>query len=222
MKTTKKTMIHGFDQFYQDKNYILVKNYLFNYLNRKNQIKNIFYKNSSKNHKSILDIGSGISPVSPVPEKTLFMDISKEGLVYLKNKGYKTRYGSITKIPLNTNSVDIIFCSEVLEHIDDHKKAINEMYRVLKNNGELILTIPVYKKYWGFDDEFVGHIRRFEPNDLTYDLEGPGFRIIEEKPIGSLLERILTKIIVKIFHRKKKINIFKYQIIIWRSINIFL
>lgn len=194
----------GFDKFCINKNYVLLKNSLFNYLNRKKAIKEVFYRNIKNKEGFFLDIGSGISPVTPLPEKTLFMDISRESLNYLRKENLKARYGSVTNLPLKSNSVDVIFCSEVLEHIKDYRKALKEIYRVLRKKGKLILTVPVYRRYWSFDDEFVGHFRRFEPGGFKDELRKTGFRIIEEKPIGSIIERGITKLAVKLFKGQKE------------------
>jgi ubiquinone/menaquinone biosynthesis C-methylase UbiE len=146
-----------------------------------------------------------MSHVSPLPEKTLFIDISKPALSLLKQKGYKTLHGSVTKIPLNDNSLDIIFCSEVLEHVSDYKKALNEFQRVLKNSGLLFITVPCWQKYWNIDDEFVGHFRRFNPLVFQREIESSGLILISKKNIGSKLERSLTLQTVKNFKKNRKI-----------------
>ena len=48
----------------------------------------------------------------------------------------------ICKLPFNDNSFDVVFCNHVLEHIPDDKKAMQELYRVLKPNGMGIFQIP--------------------------------------------------------------------------------
>lgn len=48
----------------------------------------------------------------------------------------------ILDLPFNDNSFDIVFCNHVLEHITDDKKAMQELYRVLKPNGMGIFQIP--------------------------------------------------------------------------------
>lgn len=45
-------------------------------------------------------------------------------------------------IPLESNSVDVLTMTEVLEHIYDKKFIINEIYRILSPNGIAILTVP--------------------------------------------------------------------------------
>lgn len=48
----------------------------------------------------------------------------------------------ICNLPFEDNSYDIIFCNHVLEHIEDDKKAMQELYRVLKPGGLGIFQIP--------------------------------------------------------------------------------
>ena len=50
----------------------------------------------------------------------------------------------ITDIPFDDNTFDLIMCTHVLEHIPDDKKAMSELYRVLKpNEGVALLTVPI-------------------------------------------------------------------------------
>ncbi len=191
--------IEDFTRFFNDKDYIKLKNYLFNYLNRKRLIR--FYSKKYPIQGRIIDIGCGISPVTPSPQKTLFIDISRSALEVLKKKGYKTAPGSITNLPLKDNSVDIIFCSEVLEHIEDYKKALKEISRVMAEEGLVFITVPCWQKFWDIDDEFVGHYRRFNPPEFKKDIEEQGLRIVERKTIGSRLERRLTTLLVKQFKK---------------------
>lgn len=50
----------------------------------------------------------------------------------------------ITDITFDDNTFDLIICNHVLEHIPDDKKAMNELYRVLKpDEGIAMLTVPI-------------------------------------------------------------------------------
>ena len=50
----------------------------------------------------------------------------------------------ITNMPeINSDSYDIFICSHVLEHVSDDKKALSELYRVLKPGGWGILMVPI-------------------------------------------------------------------------------
>lgn len=51
----------------------------------------------------------------------------------------------ICKLPFKDNSFDFIICNHVLEHIPDHIKALQELYRVLAVGGTAILQVPYDK-----------------------------------------------------------------------------
>ncbi|MCE5248726.1 methyltransferase domain-containing protein [bacterium] len=113
----------------------------------------------------------------------------------------------ITQIPCGDKSFDVIYCSNVLEHIPDDKRAIRELYRVLKADGWAVILVPVTAdvtfedasitepeerlKYFGQED----HVRRYGPDFITR-LEEPGFivRVISPHDILSREEITLMGI----------------------------
>lgn len=48
----------------------------------------------------------------------------------------------ICDLPFKNNEFDVVFCNHVLEHIPDDKKAMHELYRVMKKDGFGIFQIP--------------------------------------------------------------------------------
>jgi SAM-dependent methyltransferase len=48
----------------------------------------------------------------------------------------------ICNLPFEDNSFDFILCNHVLEHIPDDKKAMKELFRILKSGGTGIFQIP--------------------------------------------------------------------------------
>lgn len=64
------------------------------------------------------------------------------------------------KLPFKNNSIDEIWCSHTLEHVDNVIACIEEFYRILKPNGKLTIkvpyyahntaNVPVHKNYWSF------------------------------------------------------------------------
>ncbi|MCB0697011.1 MAG: class I SAM-dependent methyltransferase [Chitinophagaceae bacterium] len=56
------------------------------------------------------------------------------GIIYKDGDGTQTGYPA--------NSFDIIICQEVLEHIEEQERLIDECSRILKHGGWLILTTP--------------------------------------------------------------------------------
>jgi SAM-dependent methyltransferase len=62
----------------------------------------------------------------------------------------------ICNLPFEDNSYDVILCNHVLEHIPDDKKAMQELYRVLKPNGYAILQVPQdLNREYTFEDDSI-------------------------------------------------------------------
>lgn len=67
------------------------------------------------------------------------LDVSNEMLKY---SPYSNILGIGESIPFSDNSFDYIVMTEVLEHVIDKEKTLQECYRVLKLNGILLITTP--------------------------------------------------------------------------------
>jgi len=72
-----------------------------------------------------------------------------------------------------------IICSEVLEHIEEDEKAIANLFELLQPSGKIIVTVPFSMKYWSEHDEFAGHIRRYELNELKEKFIRNNFQILD-------------------------------------------
>lgn len=125
---------------------------------------------------SVLDVGCGegftlnklyLNKVGKVLEG---IDYSKTA-VALGKKQYKhliLKQGSAYKLPYKANSFDLVLCMEVLEHLDDPKKALQELKRVSKKY--IVLSVPNEPLFmlanfvrgknvsrWGNDIEHINH-----------------------------------------------------------------
>lgn len=60
----------------------------------------------------------------------------------------------IQNIDCPDEQYDIIICNHILEHVENYRKSLKEVYRVLKNNGLMILTIPTL---WRLSSTFENH-----------------------------------------------------------------
>lgn len=61
---------------------------------------------------------------------------------------------------------DCVLACEVLEHVHDDVRFLSKVVRQVRDGGQLIVSVPARMKYWGVDDEVVGHYRRYERVDL--------------------------------------------------------
>lgn len=75
--------------------------------------------------------------------------------------------GSITELPFENNQYDLVCAFDVIEHVADHAKAIDEMIRVCKPGGHIAITVPAYMFLWGPHDLVNHHYRRYTLKQLT-------------------------------------------------------
>jgi SAM-dependent methyltransferase len=84
----------------------------------------------------------------------------------------------VTDLSLDDESFDVVYCSHVLEHIPDDRKAIAELFRVLKPGGWAILQVPVLREATEEDPTAVTpeeRLRRFGQADHVRAY-GPDYR----------------------------------------------
>lgn len=88
----------------------------------------------------------------------------------------------ITDMPLEDNSVDVVLCTEVFEHLKDPVLAVQEIARILKSGGELILTAPFCSLTHMAPYYFANGFSEFWYKE---HLEANGFEIRELTPDGN-------------------------------------
>ncbi len=99
------------------------------------------------------------------PERCLTLRFRKiPGLNYL-SADLKSPFAmvqmDITQIQYPDHSFDVIFCSHVLEHIPDDRKALRELSRVLRPGGWAILMVPLRREKTLEDPSVTNPAERF-------------------------------------------------------------
>lgn len=59
----------------------------------------------------------------------------------------------VQHIPFDDELFDLVICNHVLEHVDDDRKAMSELYRILKKGGNALLQVPVRTKAADTDED---------------------------------------------------------------------
>jgi SAM-dependent methyltransferase len=183
---TTNTSGNRFDDFFQDSVYLSLKKDLFSYRFRKWKI-----AKHVPSSGRILDIGSGTAPVSPDMARTVVADLSEKAMRNVECESKVVT--SITGMLFESATFDIILCSEVLEHVPEDDKAVSELRRVLKPGGVLVVTVPYQKRFWAEDDEYVAHVRRYDPGELEQKLRHVGFQEITTYKLTGTIDRWLTR-----------------------------
>jgi SAM-dependent methyltransferase len=164
-----------------------------------------------KRGERVLDAGCGIGYYS-FELATKFgcevdgVDIDTDDIEIAKKIGDMTRVMNanfkvcdISELNFPDNTFDEIILSEVLEHVRDDKKILNELHRVLKPHGHLIISTPyvdIVEEYseqkpklsgkkTGFDIEG-GHVRNgYSFELLSKILNDTGFNVVAYCFIGK-------------------------------------
>lgn len=114
-----------------------------------------------------------------------------EGLQTIKwDYGDLDIISDITDIPVEDGSFDVVMCTEVLEHVADPQRVLEELTRVLKPNGHLILTAPFcslthfapYHFYSGFNRYFYEEwLKKYNYEILEMESNGNFFEYIAQE-----------------------------------------
>ncbi|MCS7223569.1 MAG: class I SAM-dependent methyltransferase [Armatimonadetes bacterium] len=128
----------------------------------------------------ILDIGCGSGGNLPLLSrwgKVVGLDPSPTALRWARQKkiGFLV-LGDGHHLPFQDRSFDLVTLLDVLEHMDDDRRGLKEVWRVLKPQGILILTVPAFMSLWSGHDIALGHRRRYLLKPLSNLLQECGFQ----------------------------------------------
>ncbi|SFA88744.1 Methyltransferase domain-containing protein [Flavobacterium swingsii] len=128
------------------------------------------------------------------PSRSLSHKLKKENSINYLSTDLSGNFNAdfeydITKIDMSSNTIDLIICYHILEHIDEDLLAMSELFRVLKPNGIAIIQTPftdgdIYEnpliqspeerlKHFGQED----HVRIYSEIELKNRLEKTGFDV---------------------------------------------
>ena len=114
-----------------------------------------------------------------------FKSISEAGAQFLKGSAYS--------LPFPDESIDLIVCSEVLEHLHEYNDAVKEIHRVLKPGGKFYASVPATwpeKICWKLSKEYQnqpgGHLRIFSQSGLISEIKESGFKFLSSEKFHSI------------------------------------
>lgn len=127
----------------------------------------------------VLDAGCG-----DMPYKNIILKVasSYDSLDIEKRASGITYIGDIQNMKMIADSqYDSAICFSVLEHAKDPAEAINELHRILKSSGILVLSAPHLSRLHEVPNDFF----RFTKYGLSNLFEKAGFKILEINPDGG-------------------------------------
>jgi ubiquinone/menaquinone biosynthesis C-methylase UbiE len=147
--------------------------------------------------ETVLEIGSGISPVLTSWEDVVFTDLSSSALDMLKKIHGRGQYvvADAMNLPFDDDYFSHVISSEVLEHLEDDRKALTEIASVTKPDGVLMITFPHRHLYFSHDDRYVKHYRRYELPEMISLLDEAGFHTEYVRKVLGPLEKITMLVV---------------------------
>ncbi len=121
-----------------------------------------------------LEVGPGIFPRMPL-DGTHVVDLSSRALDKLAERNAIAHRGHLRDQRFETGLFDLVGAFEVLEHVPDDADFLAEIARITRPGGHLILTVPMGMKNFCSFDRYMGHVRRYEPDELRAKIERAGF-----------------------------------------------
>jgi SAM-dependent methyltransferase len=119
----------------------------------------------------VVDLGGGALTVFPESFPTVRMDaefLPGEDLFVQADAG---------RLPFAPASFQGAGLFDLLEHTERPGPLLQEVRRVLRPGGFLVVTVPAHRWLWSWHDELVGHYHRYELSELTRLLEREGFAV---------------------------------------------
>ena len=159
-----------------------LKNSYLNYLLNKNS--------NFKEMPKILEIGPGMGNNLRILEKygkVSVIEIEEHFIKQLiQNQQIASNKIFRTFDDIENSKFEIIVALDVLEHVEDTKLFLENINKVLKDNGLLIISVPAYESLWSNHDVNLKHIKRYNWK-LIHEEISPLFNIQQKLGMNYLL-----------------------------------
>ena len=137
-----------------------------------------------------LDIGAQNGPYAAFFPRRVALDIrAASGIAVI---------GDVQALGIASGAFDVVLCTEVLEHLPEPQQAIDEIFRVLRPGGDLLLTtrflFPIHDAphdYFRFTKYGLRHLlRRFEILELQEETDAVGTIAVLVQRLGMQAETL--------------------------------
>jgi SAM-dependent methyltransferase len=104
--------------------------------------------------------------------------------------GGEVHNGDLSVLP-DDQKFDLVCAFEVIEHIEDDRKALTEWAERLRPGGWMVLSTPAFQRRFASADTMAGHFRRYDPPVMTQLLHDIGLHHVQVQQFGGPLGYVL-------------------------------
>ncbi|MDH4102796.1 MAG: class I SAM-dependent methyltransferase [Thermoleophilia bacterium] len=139
--------------------------------------------------RQVLNVGAGQGSFTRLLEgrgfEVVSSDVSRAAVDVLRDsvRG-EALHADMTDLPFADRRFDAVVAGEVIEHIEDDRKALSEAARVLRPGGVVALSVPAHPEWFGASDRWAGHARRYTRARLQQAVGDAGLTLECLRPWG--------------------------------------
>jgi methionine biosynthesis protein MetW len=137
-----------------------------------------------RNRFRVLDVGCGTGNLlAYLAKRTAIapagIDLFPNTLPYCRRRGIDAvGAADATALPFRADMFDFVIAQDVIEHVEDDVRALQEMYRVCAPGGMALVLAPAFTFLWSARDVRLHHYRRYTLNQIAQRLYEAGFEVI--------------------------------------------
>lgn len=107
------------------------------------------------------------------------------------SRGLGVVRGDARRLPFADASMDLVMSTDMWEHIDDDEAVARETVRVLRPGGRALVAVPCSMSLWSGHDVALGHVRRYERDELTGLMTRAGLEVVDVRSWNVLLRPVV-------------------------------
>ena len=149
------------------------------------------------------EIGPGLGDTSLFVAQTFpesrgdLFEFSQESVEILKHRTANNSFlsvhsGDFRELDISSESYDLVIACEVFEHLEDDESAFDTVRRMLRPGGYILLSVPAFMRKWQGADEYAGHFRSYERDELMGKFARIGMRIHKMWCYGFPVTQLLS------------------------------
>jgi glycosyltransferase involved in cell wall biosynthesis len=138
--------------------------------------------------RRVLEIGAGAGNLSRFVldrDYVILTDFETEYLHLLRRRFGTYENVQIRHLDLNTftaadlagDGIDSVVCLNVLEHIEDDRRVLKELFRAIEPGGVVVVLVPAHPEFYSDLDRNLGHFRRYTKELLEERFREAGFLV---------------------------------------------